>query len=167
MDETIPELRPLPKEVRRRWWWPFGRREHDCRVRVVLEQMRFKSNQIYPIYPSREPWRVVIAVGEAREEREPNLARRDVETFLFGHDLPRHGRCGTEIDITYTLMVELLGKAVSDTLPRFAETVQKRRYTCPGYIDDEPFTLRVTDPAIPESFYQFDFQFRVELACGR
>ncbi|HUJ24745.1 MAG TPA: hypothetical protein VLW85_01920 [Myxococcales bacterium] len=166
MDETIPELQPLPKEVTRRRWWPFRRRSRDCRVRVVLEQMRFKSDRIYPVYPSSEPWRVVVAVGEACEERESMLARRDVETYGFVHDLARPGRCGTEIEMTYTLMVELVGKAASDTLPRYAETVQKRRYRCPGYVDDEPFTLRATDPSFPDSFWQFDFQFRVELGCS-
>jgi hypothetical protein len=157
MDETIPELSPLPKEIagpRRRWWPPW--RKRNCEARVTLLQIRLRSHQALVAGDARAEVKFTV---EGAQGLAGTLGAQDTVTPAFDHRFVREGRADTDVQLVFALQI-----AFADPLNyglqarRTLDTT--RTYRCPGHVDHEVLGIRDENP---NGWYEFQFDFRIEL----
>jgi hypothetical protein len=86
---------------------------------------------------------------------------QDTVTPLFDQRFLRPGRRDTDVQVAFALQIAfrdplnygLQARRVLDTT---------RTWRCPGHVDHEVLSIRDENP---NAWYEFQFDFRVELAC--
>ena len=157
MDETIPELSPLPKELTaRRSWWPRWLRKRDCEVHVTLLQVRLRSHKALVSGETRAELRYTV---EGAQGVAGTTGENDTVTPSFDHRFLREGRANTDVQLAFALQVAFADPLNFNLAPR--RTLDTTRtYRCPGHVDHEVFIIRDENP---DGWYEFQFDFRVEL----
>jgi hypothetical protein len=137
------------------------RRGRNCRVRITLMQVRFRSAAALSLVPGKCD--VTVAVEGSQQEFSPNLNEQDTQTMPFPRSFYtlRTRRCGTNVEIAYSMEIAFHDPPVGK-LKQNAALSETRSYRCPGHVDHEVLKLRSEDG---QAWYEFEFDFQVELTC--
>jgi len=137
-----------------------------CEIEATLVQMRFRSNGL--VYPAR--FRVQVSVEGDSKSNDFLLKKNETRTTPF---LPlvvsadkAKGYCDKDIPIRFNFNIEVLGINGNFEPNSTVEEPELQTYHCPSQKRHVTFLVVRRDNAL-NAFYQFEFEFNVDLKCAK